>query len=49
MYHELTHKCGGTKDITYKESTCRQNATSSPQLAAVNAENYNLFLRDYLD
>ena len=48
MYHELSHKVGGTKDITYKKATCQGNASANPQLAALNAENYNLFLREYL-
>lgn len=48
MYHELSHKVGGTKDITYDVTTCKQNALHTPQKAALNAENYNRFLGEYL-
>jgi hypothetical protein len=48
MYHELAHKVGGVKDLIYKEVVCAQYARTEPQKAANNAENYNLFLREYL-
>jgi len=48
MYHELSLKVGGTKDITYDVTTCKQNALHTPQKAALNAENYNRFLGEYL-
>lgn len=48
MYHELTHKVGGTQDITYHVDTCLENARSNPQQAALNAENYNRFLGEYI-
>ena len=48
MYHELSHKVGGTKDITYDVNTCKRNALHFPQQAALNAENYNRFLGEYI-
>lgn len=48
MYHELSHKVGGTKDITYDVNQCKRNALHSPQQAALNAENYNRFLGEYI-
>ncbi len=48
MYHELSHKVGGTDDLTYDEDVCRDYATNNQQNAALNAENYNLFLREFL-
>lgn len=48
MYHELSHKVGSTKDITYSEDQCEQNAKTKPELATTNAENFNLFVREYL-
>lgn len=49
MYHELTHKVGNTDDSGgYDERQCRQYATVAPHRAVRNAENYNLFLREYL-
>ena len=48
MYHELSHKVGGTKDITYNVQKCLQNALKAPDQAALNAENYNRFLGEYL-
>ncbi len=48
MYHELSHKVGGTKDITYDVTQCLNNALNTPGLAALNAENYNRFLGEYL-
>jgi hypothetical protein len=47
MYHELSHKVGGTKDITYDHKKCLDNALKKPQLAALNAENYNKFFSEY--
>ncbi len=49
MYHELSHKVGGTKDITYDVNTCKRNALLTPQQAALNAENYNRFLGEYIN
>ncbi len=48
MYHELSHKTGGTKDITYDVNLCRHNALNNPQQAALNAENYNRFFAEYI-
>jgi predicted aminopeptidase len=48
MYHELTHKVGNTTDVNYNEQTCLNFAKSAPQTAVQNAENYNLFLREFL-
>ena len=48
MYHELSHKVGGTKDITYDVNQCKWNALHAPQQAALNAENYNRFLGEYI-
>jgi hypothetical protein len=48
MYHELSHKVGSTKDITYNAGQCEQNAKTNPLNASTNAENFNLFLREYL-
>ena len=48
MYHELSHKVGGTKDITYDVDKCLNNALKTPATAAINAENYNRFLGEYL-
>jgi len=47
MYHELSHKTGGTKDITYDVNLCKHNAQHAPQQAALNAENYNRFFGEY--
>jgi hypothetical protein len=48
MYHELTHKVSSTDDHNYSEHTCAQYAKTSPATAVTNAENFNLFLREYL-
>ena len=48
MYHELTHKIGGTTDTNYSEATCQSYAKTQPAMAVKNAENFNLFLREYL-
>lgn len=48
MYHELSHKVGSTRDITYNAGQCESNAKNNPLNASTNAENFNLFLREYL-
>lgn len=48
MYHELTHKVGSTDDVNYNKQTCLGFAKTAPQTAVKNAENYNLFLREFL-
>lgn len=48
MYHELSHKVGGTHDITYNVDACLENARTNPQQAALNAENYNRFLGEFI-
>lgn len=48
LYHELSHKVGGTWDVTYNKTTCASNAASNSGQAVCNAENFNLFLREYL-
>jgi hypothetical protein len=48
MYHELTHKVGSTTDHNYDEQTCLGFPQTAPAMAVNNAENYNLFLREYL-
>lgn len=48
LYHELSHKVGGTWDVTYSRGTCAANATSNPGQAVSNAENFNLFIAEYL-
>ncbi len=48
MYHELSHKVGSTTDHNYDEATCLGFARTAPATAVTNAENYNLFLREYL-
>jgi hypothetical protein len=48
MYHELTHKVGGTTDLGYNVNVCLEYAKSDPQKAALNAENYNRFLGEYI-
>lgn len=48
MYHELSHKVGGTNDHNYDEQACLNFAKTAPAIAATNAENFNLFLREYL-
>ncbi len=48
MYHELSHKVGSTRDHNYDEQTCSGFAKTAPDTAATNAENFNLFLREYL-
>ena len=48
MYHELSHKVGGTDDLSYDENVFRNFAANNPQNAALNAEDYNLFLREFL-
>ena len=48
MYHELAHKVGGVDDLNYDGAVCAQYAQTAPQNAANNAENYNLFLDEYL-
>lgn len=48
MYHELTHKVGSTDDKDYNEQTCLRFAKTAPHMAANNAENYNLFLREFM-
>jgi hypothetical protein len=47
MYHELSHKVGGTWDVTYSKEACGANARNDPGSAVSNAENYNLFLREF--
>ena len=48
MYHELSHKVGSTHDHNYNEQTCAGYAINAPAKAVTNAENYNLFLREYM-
>lgn len=48
MYHELSHKVGSTQDHNYHEDTCLGFAKTAPGTAATNAENFNLFLREYI-
>jgi hypothetical protein len=48
MYHELSHKVGSTQDHNYNEQTCLNFAKTVPATAATNAENYNLFLREFI-
>lgn len=48
MYHELSHKVASTFDHAYKEQLCKNFCSSAPQTAVTNAENFNLFLREYL-
>jgi hypothetical protein len=48
MYHELSHKVGSTQDHNYDEQTCLGYARTAPAIAATNAENFNLFLREYI-
>jgi hypothetical protein len=48
MYHELTHKVGSTTDLAYDRGACAGFAKSNPGSAVRNAENYNLFLGEYL-
>jgi hypothetical protein len=47
MYHELAHKVGGVRDVTYKIDTCLSNAKNDPRSAADNAENYNRFFGEF--
>ncbi|QSI78987.1 MULTISPECIES: M35 family metallo-endopeptidase [Niveibacterium] len=48
MYHELSHKVGGTTDLSYKVDVCLSYAANDPQKAALNAENYNRFLGEFI-
>ena len=48
MYHELSHKVGGTQDHNYNEQACLGFARTAPATATTNAENFNLFLREYM-
>jgi hypothetical protein len=48
MYHELSHKVASTEDRNYNEQVCLGFARTAPGTAASNAENYNLFLREYM-
>jgi hypothetical protein len=48
MYHELSHKVGSTHDHNYNKQTCAGYAINAPAKAVTNAENYNLFLREYM-
>lgn len=50
MYHELSHKVGGTDDVDskYSEHLCKRYALLDPQKAALNAENYTLFFREFI-
>jgi hypothetical protein len=48
MYHELAHKVGGVADLNYNKDTCAGYAQTAPENAANNAENYNLFMSEYL-
>lgn len=47
MYHELAHKIGGVRDLTYNKDTCLANALNDPRSAADNAENYNRFFGEF--
>jgi Icc-related predicted phosphoesterase len=48
MYHELSHKVGGTTDLSYKVPVCLGYANTDTQRAALNAENYNRFLGEFI-
>lgn len=48
MYHELSHKVASTFDHAYDEHRCRGFCSTAPKTAISNAENFNLFLREYL-
>ena len=48
MYHELSHKVGGTHDVTYDVAICLENARKQPHNAVLNAENYNRFLGEFI-
>ncbi|MEO1618970.1 MAG: M35 family metallo-endopeptidase [Planctomycetota bacterium] len=48
MYHELTHKVGGTDDLSYDVDVCLGYAKTNTQFAALNAENYNRFLGEFI-
>jgi hypothetical protein len=48
MYHELSHKVASTRDHNYNEPLCLGFSKTAPATAASNAENYNLFLREYM-
>lgn len=49
MYHELSHKVGGTTDLSYNVDVCLGYASSDTQKAALNAENYNRFLGEFIN
>jgi hypothetical protein len=48
MYHELSHKVGSTDDKNYDDEICKGYAQNNPALAVKNAENYNLFLNEFI-
>jgi len=48
IYHELSHKIGNTRDHSYNPIVCRGYALSQPQMAISNAENYDLFLEEFM-
>jgi len=48
MYHELSHKVGSTTDHNYDEQNCLSFAKNAPGTASTNAENYNLFMREFV-
>lgn len=48
MYHELSHKVGGTTDLSYRVDVCLDYAANDTQKAALNAENYNRFLGEFM-
>jgi hypothetical protein len=48
MYHELSHKVGGTTDLSYSVPVCLEYARTDPQKAALNAENYNRFFEEFI-
>lgn len=49
LYHELSHKIGGTWDsIDDDPHLCAQCAINDSVRAVSNASNYSLFLREFL-
>jgi hypothetical protein len=48
MYHELSHKVGGTTDLSYSVPQCLEYARTDPQRAALNGENFNRFFEEFI-
>ena len=49
LYHELSHRICGTKDLALGEQACRELTGGSPRRAIENADNHGLFVLGLLN